>query len=162
MFTDIARALKAWLETKVNADEVQVGFYGDISELDLRMSAILIEPLTLESAAKSTVWRKGEFDIRLWVLVGIERDYLTSMEAIENIFSAEDTETQKFGVIAALTALQKDPGFSELSGSMGGKLWRVGAGVLETGRVRFSVMMRGSERINAGQMELSVKIDIQG
>lgn len=152
-------AIKSHMENTVNVSEVQVGYYGDMNQIDLRVPGILLEPDVEEGSAKDTRWKAGEFRIKLWILVGIVRDYMISMKELEDILGADGSNI--YGVQAALKMLKVDQTFKTMSGSMGSSQWRIRPPVLEIGSTRFGVVMRGSERVNAATLELSVKLDVE-
>lgn len=160
MYSKLLKYIEEFLKQRVNAAEVTVGYYGSFPTIDLRQAAILLEPLTESSEAHSTVWNKGEFSIRIWILVAMDIDYLLSMEELEHLLGAEDTEQEVVGLLAALKDLKRDPGFNALNGKMGGSRWRVGSKALRTKGPKFNINVRSNgTRINTAQLELFVSVE---
>jgi hypothetical protein len=161
MYSELIGAVKDHIQTTVNVMEIQTGYLGDFQQIDLRIPAILLEPRTHEPEAKSTRWREGPFQIRLWVMVDISRDYLASMKELEDLLGANDQISNLYGLEAALDQLRESGTFKTLTGSRGGKVWRIGSKVLDIGRTTFGINQRGSGRINTAQLELGVIVEIE-
>jgi hypothetical protein len=162
MYSSIMKFIKDYLAGVVNAVPVQTGFYGNFPTIDLRKAAILLEPKIDSQEAHSTVWNKGEFHVRLWILVAMDIDFLASMEEIESLLGAEDEQMEIFGLNAALKKMKVEPQYEALSGTMGGKRWRIGAGGLRTKGPTFSIQQRANgTKINVAQLDLFVKVETE-
>lgn len=160
MYSAIIDQLKSHLESSVNAAPIQVGYLGDFLEIDLRRSAVLLEPRKDNKAAKSTVWKDGSYQVRIWVMNEITRDFFTSMRDLEQLL--ETDEDGKLGVNAALNKLKTDPIFTDLSGTIGGKRWRINtARVIEVGDVDFGINQRASTRVNTAQINLTIFTEVE-
>jgi hypothetical protein len=160
MYTSIMKFIEAYLKANVNAAPVQVGYYGSFPTIDLRESAILLEPRTENMEPHSNVWNKGEFQVRIWILVAMDIDYLKSMEDIEKLLGAEDSDQEIYGLKAALKKMRRDPGFEALNGKMGGSRWRIGPNGLRMKGPTFSINQRtNGTRINTAQLELFVSVE---
>lgn len=161
MYSKITKYLKEFLQSTINADDVQVAFFGDFQSIDLRKPAILIEPRKDSKAAKNTRWKDSTFQVRIWVMSEIYRDYMISMEEIENIIGAENDETgEKVGLMIALDKLKKDLQFSSMAGSMGSKQWRILSNApLDYSDVTWGINQRSSSRINTAQVDLTIHME---
>jgi hypothetical protein len=173
MYSEIIDSIKSHLEQHVNIMPVQVGYYGDFNEIDFRRPAVLLEPRRESKAAKSTRWKDGSYNLRIWIMVEIVRDYLSSMRDLERLIDAEDDPgedvlgdgimTAEFrGISAALQLLKKDAAFTALSGKIGGKQWRINtAKILDIGDVDFGINQTASARINTAQLDLTIFLEVE-
>ena len=161
MYQEILAGLETQLK-KVNSQPVQVGFYGDVGEVNLAKAAILLEPLVEQRSSKSMRWRGAEFKVRLWLLVEIVRSYMSSLSELQDIIAADDKEEQKIGIHAALDQLKRDDSFRSLTGSVGGKTWRIGPEVIEYSATRFGINLgRSSTKINTAQIDVVIHIEVE-
>jgi hypothetical protein len=174
MYSEIIDQIKAHLEEKINVMPVQVGYYGDFNEIDFRRPAVLLEPRRDTRAAKSTRWKDGSYNLRIWIMNEITRDYLSSMRDLERLIYQEDDQmddvegdgildsAEFFGVAAALESLKKDAAFTSMTGKVGGKAWRINtARILDIGGVDFGINQTASARINTAQMDLTIFIEVE-
>lgn len=162
MYSEIMGTLKTYLQSTITAEPVQVGYYGELAgNLDLRVAAILLDPGDEETKVKSTRWSGGAFNLTAWVITDMSLDYLDSMRTLERVIAAEDQDAEVFGLKASLKQLNRDPDFLNLSGSIGGKTWRIAAGGVATGRTRFGIKVMSSRPVNTAQVELFVNIEIE-
>lgn len=164
MYSEIIDLIKAHLEKVINVMPVQVGYYGDFNEINFRRPAVLLEPRRDSKAAKSTRWKDGSYNLRIWIMNEISRDYLSSMREMERLIYQEDDQdgAESFGVISALETLKKDPAFTSLEGKVGGKAWRINtARILDVGDLDFGINQTASARINTAQLDLTVLIEIE-
>jgi hypothetical protein len=92
-------------------------------------------------------------------MMQIDRDYLTSMRALEQLLDPDDTS--KVGVSTALNNLNSDNTFKALTGVMGGKSWRLTATPEDIGTIDFSIKQTASQKINVAQMDLVISFEIE-
>ena len=162
MYSQILRYVEEYLRTHINASEATVGFYGSFPTINLGQPAILLEPLIENSEAHSNVWNKGEFNIRIWIMVSMDLDYLDSLEQLEHLLGAEDESQEIVGLSAALKDLRRDPGYNALNGKTGGSRWRIGPRGLRTKGPKFGISVRSNgSKINTAQLELFVSIETE-
>jgi hypothetical protein len=164
MYSIIMDQLKTQLETKVNVHPIQVGYLGDFLEINFIRAAVLLEPKTDSRTAKNIRWKDGIFDVTLWIMNEISRDYMTSMRELEDLLETETDPNAldpKHGVLSALNMLKEDDTFTSLSGQVGQRSWRIGPKVLDAGNVNFGISQRGAARINTVQVELTVYVEVE-
>lgn len=162
MYSKILDHVKKHLEREITVGPVTVGYFGDFMEMDLRRPGILIEPQKDSRAAKSTRWKDGSYQLRLWVMVEISRDYVISMRKLEEILETDDPNGQKIGVIAALNKLNYDLTFHTLTGKVGGKVWRINAAKAATlGDVSFGINQRANTKINTAQIQITIGTEVE-
>jgi hypothetical protein len=161
MYSKMNKYIKDFIQTTVTAETIQTGYIGDFPQLDLRKSAILLEPRTDQKEAKDLRWKQSTYSIKIWIMVAIVMDYETSMLEVEKILGAEDDEAgEVVGLYAALDQLKKDPVFAQMSGSFGGKQWRVKSGrPLTYSNVGFGITQTSSSKINTATLDLTVEFD---
>lgn len=160
MYSKLLKFTKDFLAANVTAAPVTVGYYGEmVAGIDLRQAAILLEPKTDSQDPYNNVWNRGEFHIRLWILIDMI-EYIHSLEQMEHLLGAEDEGSAIYGLNATLKKMSRDPAFEALSGSMGGKRWRMGPGGIRTKGPTFSIQQRSTgAKINTAQLELFLKIE---
>lgn len=160
MYTKITKYIKEHLQQTIDANKggVQVDYLGNISLLNFGKPAILLEPRKDSKEPRSTRWKSSQWQIRIWVMAEIIRDYMLTMEQVESLIGAEDADGQeKVGLMASLDQLKRDAGFQALSGSFGGKGWRINSGnPLDYSDVNWAITQRGSSAINAAQVEVTI------
>lgn len=173
MYSKIIDMIKGHLEKNVNVMPIQTGYFGDFLEINLNRAAVLLEPMKDQREVKSTRWKSGKYNIRIWVMIEVTRDYLTSMRELERLISAEDDShedaagdglmapVQFKGVISALEGLKVDPDFVSISGKLGGKIWRISPKILEIGSLDFNINQRGSTKINTAQLDLTIFTEVE-
>lgn len=163
MYSEIIDSIKQHLDQQVNVMPIQCGYFGDFTEIDFRVPAVLLEPRKDAKAAKSTRWKDGSYNVRIWVMNQIVRDYLTSMRELEQLIDSDDGDTgEQRGINAALNTLKNDNDFMALSGSAGGKRWRINtAKVLNVGDIDFSIQQTASARLNTAQIDLTIYLEVE-
>lgn len=166
MYSILLKFLKEYLVAHVNAVENQVDYYANGANLDLRVPALLLEPKIDNSDRHSNVWDRGEFHIRIWILVIMDMDVIAAMEEMELILGAEDDvplvngdpiepEKEHLGLKAALQKMRRDPLYEALQGKMGSKRWRIGPEGLRIKGPTFSIQQRtNGTKINVAQLDL--------
>lgn len=160
MYSKVVDYIKDHLERSVNVQKIQSGYFGDFTEINLAARpAVLLEPRRDQRSAKSTRWNDGSYQVRVWVMVEIVRDYLTSMRELEQLLDPDDPD--KTGVISALNKLKEDDTFRALSGLTGGKAWRIGARVLNVGDTDLGIQQTASAKINVAQVNLEIMFEIE-
>jgi hypothetical protein len=85
MYSKVIDYIKTTLESSVTAQKIQSGYFGDFSEINLVRPAVLLDPRRDTRAAKNIRWKDGSYQLRVWVMMQIDRDYLTSMRALEQM-----------------------------------------------------------------------------
>lgn len=174
MYSEILDFLEGYFPQAVTVENIQTGYLGDFPNIDLRIPAVLMEPKTDKRVNNTTRWDKGDFLIRLWIMVPIDIEYKASMKRIEKLLSSTDEEwiqvedknltvvpNNPNGVLAALKKLKRLDDFSSMEGTMGGVAWRVGEKVCSHNNVAFSIQQRASERINIAQIDLTIHLKIE-
>lgn len=162
MYSQILRFIEDYLRDHINAAEVTLGQYGSFPTIDLRQAAILLEPVIENSEPHSNVWNRGEFHVRVWIMVAMDLDYLKSLEDLEHILGAEDAEQEIVGLSAALKDMRRDPGYNALNGKTGGSRWRIGPKGLRTKGPKFGINVRSNgTKINTAQLDLFVAIETE-
>lgn len=173
MYSEIIDFLENYLVKAVTTEPIQTGYLGDFPQIDLRIPAVLLEPKNDKREGSSTRWNKGDFLIRLWIMVPIDRTYKDSMKRIEKLLSASDDNwldlmgeallepAQPNGIQSALKKLKRLDEFSKMEGTMGGVAWRVGEKVISYNNTTFSIQQRASERINIAQIDLVVHLKVE-
>lgn len=173
MYSEILDFLEGYFPQAVTVENIQTGYLGDFPNIDLRIPAVLMEPKTDKRVNNTTRWDKGDFLIRLWIMVPIDLDYKSSMKRIEKLLSMSDDQwimtegdmsiapNSPNGVLAALKKLKRLDDFSMMEGYMGGVAWRVGEKVCTHNNVTFSIQQRASERINIAQLDLNIHLKIE-
>jgi hypothetical protein len=161
MYSKINKYIKDFIHTTVTAEELQTGYIGDFNQIDLRKSAVLLEPRTDQKEAKDLRWKQSTYSIKLWIMVAIVMDYEKSMEEVERILGAEDdADGVVVGLYAALDQLKKDPVFAQMTGSFGGKQWRIKSGrPLTYSNVGFGITQTTSSKINTATLDLTIEFD---
>lgn len=154
MYSKVMDHIKEHLKNAINVQPVQTGYFGDFLEISLARPAVLLEPKKDKRSAKSTRWKDGSYQIRVWVMIEISRDYFTSMRELEQLLDPDHPD--QIGVITALNNLKTDQTFRSLSGSTGGKTWRIGARVLNVGDTDLGIQQTASQRINVAQLDLEI------
>ena len=173
MYRAICKYIKDYLPKVITVEPIQSGYLGDYPNIDLRIPAILLEPKTDRRSPSSNVWNNGDYLIKLWVMVPIDRSYEESMDRAEDLLAAADDQWSDMmgegllepalpnGLYSALNGLKKLDEFASLSGSFGGVQWRVRDTVLNYNNTTFSVSQRASQRINITQIDLTIHLKIR-
>lgn len=158
MLAEIVESFKERLETLFNAEDVIIGYYPETVQPDLRKPNILIDPMEYDDEQDTTARNKGEYLLRLWIIVDIQEagSWMHSLRQIEKILSAEDAAKTIRGVDAVIADLKRDDIFSNLKGSAGGREWNIGGKVIEKGKTKLNVSLLASNRVNVAQVPITI------
>lgn len=123
MYSKINKYIKEWIQNTVTTEPIQSGYIASANNIDLRKSAILIEPRTDDKSLKNIRWQDSEYKIKIWIMVMIAQDYETSIEEAERIIGGDDDE--KVGLLSAMAMLREDETFRHMTGIFAQKQWRI-------------------------------------
>lgn len=160
MYSILMSFVLEYLKNNFNATDAQFDYYGNFTNVDLRESAVLLEPKIFSAAPHSTVWGRGDFHIRIWILVDLSIDYIETMTQTELVLDAEDADQEVYGLHATLSKMRVDSQFLNLNGKSGGKRWRIGPTGLSTKGPTFGIqVLTSGSKVNVAQVDLFLNVE---